>query len=108
MKASEIFAKAADLIEENGHCKNIEHSSEGEYCWIGAIRKIAMGNTFGENGIKDESVLILPDEIYRSISSDEIFYGILWNNSLDTTPKMVIERLRNMADAARKKEEQAA
>lgn len=88
---SEDYAKAADLIEERGHCKQKwEDHESGGLCVIGSIAKV--------KGL----------DYYNFVNTIDITINsgltVRWNDEDDRTPKEVINRLRELADETRRKE----
>lgn len=102
MNTSEILTRAADLIEERGHCKGEHRSDDGRYCAAGALRVVT--GVMDEDGSRTRAG-------DREWSAYLAAYGALrnhvgagvgtWNDVSGRTASEVTSTMRGAAEAAR-------
>lgn len=88
MLASEVFSKAADYVEEHGHCKKVAVNQYGQVCLLGAI---------GKSGYLSMSIV---RNYISQATGVKMWFD--WNDAPERTPKEVINALRLASDLARK------
>lgn len=89
--AAKILLKAADLIEQRGHCKNAYQSMDGRLCALGAIR-VASG--FDANSLSCYSVVNTPAMRVALAVDDSVHF---WNDEPERTAAEVVATLRSVA-----------
>ena len=87
-----LLERAADLIEQRGHCKNAVEDSKGRMCIIGALTNIAQSHNY--NGfVEAKGKLIL----HLGLKNDGGMSLVNWNNTFNTTKEEVIVACRAAA-----------
>lgn len=93
MNTSEILAKAADLIDERGHCKRVSEDLDGRLCVYGALRKAT------EQFVDQDRVFgAAAERISEHLGGDLV---AIWNDYPERTKEEVVSALRSAAEAAR-------
>jgi hypothetical protein len=96
---AKLLLKAADLIEERGHCKWVTCDDLGRLCLRGALRAAESGGqdtswwTAGDMALRADAIIrrTLGDESVDGDASAE------WNNADGRTPAEVVAKLRAVA-----------
>lgn len=98
LKASpkNVYAKAADAIEEHGHCKHFL-IKRGAMCLQGAINFTMNGDATKFSTATQRKVQALAPLIIKDHPKAKHFNPIAWNNAKATTKKHVIALLRKAA-----------
>lgn len=87
-----ILLKAADLIEQCGHCKNAVVDSTGAMCMGGAINMADTGNPFTV-GCRSEA----GEEAAQQLHKFCRYNFVVYNNARLTTAADAVEKLRACA-----------
>ena len=87
-EVGQALLKAADYIEEHGHCKGVLYNDEGAVCFRGAFIKIEALELLdlAELRLKDLGV---PHKGYMGV--------VDWNNAPERTAEEVIAMMRHAA-----------
>jgi hypothetical protein len=93
VNTSEILTRAADLIDERGHCKGRNEDSDGRLCVYGAMREASDAFVDAEYAFG----------LAAARFSQHIGYDLvaLWNDDELRTEEEVLDALRGAAEAAR-------
>ena len=89
--AKDILNKAADLIEEKGHCKERFKDDDGKMCMMGAVTEAFISQPFSWNQ-EDELASTLWEAVYDEIGHDNLVST--WNDDPERQPYEVINALR--------------
>jgi hypothetical protein len=101
MKASEIAYRAAEIMSERGHCKNILEDPEGRVCYLGALNRAACGNIMSITSndfllvlqaMKASARILTEDGIRGPLYAEQL--PVFWNNRKTTTGEDVILLLK--------------
>jgi hypothetical protein len=91
---SKLLLKAADLIEDHGHCKGQTRSGNGRFCLWGAICMVSHGTPFSDFNEEQPEWKAL----YRVMAAlENDLSPISWNNAPERTGAEVIAKLRAVA-----------
>lgn len=95
MKLSEVFDKAADIIERVGWCQGTVYDTyDGSVCQLGAVRIAVSGNPYHE--FYPESVAA-EKELEKIVGMNPVH----WNDRVVRDRMTVISTLRDAADIMR-------
>lgn len=103
-----LFRKAAEVIEQRGHAKDMFESETGAVCAVGALRIAAgyyaeppvEGGIFASEPLA--AVKFLSSRIYSNTTDEDPVERIAdWNDAWDRTEAEVIEALHDAAAAAK-------
>lgn len=96
-----IYAKAADILMEKGHCKGTLEDENGAHCAIGALRAAARWGETGEwRRQLDYGMAQLKAEqrLGDNVPGDEALAPLArWNDAPDTTAEDVILLFKELA-----------
>jgi hypothetical protein len=89
MNVADILEKAAEIIDECGHCKDTLVNSHGALCAVGAIGRASAN-------YPDEAVEYLQDFLCRQ-SGDRYSLVVPWNDRPERTHEEVTSTMRAAA-----------
>ena len=109
MTISEVFNGAADLLDSSGWCQNKNKNSDGSYCAVGAIFRVAMGvddrsqekdcgpEEMSAIGRKYSSEIGLAHAAVEQLESYLGRASTIWNDLPGQTASVVVGALRSAA-----------
>lgn len=97
-----VFRRAAEVIQERGHAKDVFESETGAVCAVGALRIAAGYDVHNGLGLEPwEAVRFLSPRICSNTTDEDPTERVAdWNDAWDRSEAEVIEALRDAATAA--------